>query len=97
MNLIIQEQARAEFRESAIFYDEVEAGLGFEFIDEINNGFDSIKQHPEAWPLIYEDVRAFLVKRFSFRIFYCFDADEIVVVGISHCARKPYYWIDRLI
>ncbi|MDD5600112.1 MAG: type II toxin-antitoxin system RelE/ParE family toxin [Victivallaceae bacterium] len=95
MKIIFHELARGEFRNAAIYYDD-QAGLGDDFIEEINHGLQQISKHHKAWPTIYPDTRAYQIKRFGFRIIYCIDDSEIVVLAICHCARRPLYWIDRL-
>ena len=96
MKLILHELACKEFRDGMLFYDDQESGLGVDFIDEINKGFKQIGKHPEAWPLIDEGIRAYQIKRFGFRIIYCVTPDEVIVLAVCHCARRPRYWIDRL-
>ena len=96
MKVILHELACKEFRDGMLFYDDQESGLGFDFIDEANQGFKQIAKHPKAWPLIYEDIRAYQIKRFGFRIIYCITPDEVIVLAVCHCARQPLYWIDRM-
>jgi hypothetical protein len=96
MKLILVELAKRELHEAMIYYDEQESGLGNEFIDEVNLGFSQILKHPEAWPYIYNSIRALRVARFDFRIVYSIAENEIIVVAICHCTRRPFYWVDRL-
>ena len=96
MKVILHELACKEFRDGMLFYDDQESGLGVDFIDEVNQGLKQIAKHSEAWPMIYENIRAYQVPRFGFRIIYCTVPGEIIVLAVCHCARQPLYWIDRL-
>ena len=96
MKLILHELARKELRDAAFYYDDQQETLGDDFIDEINCGIQQITKHPKAWPTIYPNTKAYQIKRFGYRIFYSVSAKEIVVLAICHCARRPFYWIERL-
>lgn len=96
MKLILVELAKREFYDAVLYYDQQESGLGNEFVDEVNFGFSQILKHPEAWPYIYTNTRALRVARFDFRIVYSVVGNEVIVVAICHCTRRPLYWVDRL-
>ena len=42
------------------------------------------------------NVRRRLVQRFDVEIDYVVVGDELVVLAIFHCKRRPGYWRDRL-
>jgi hypothetical protein len=51
---------RAAFRElfeAAEWYEERRAGLGIEFVAEIDRAVELLKEHPERFPQMHKDIR----------------------------------------
>ena len=88
--------ARQEFRESAAYYESKRVNLGVAFTSEIESVLRHIVKAPERWPLIEEDVRRCLARRFPYGVLYTIEPDYILILAIMHCSRKPGYWRDRL-
>ncbi len=84
-----------ELEEARSWYEEHAAGLGDDFLDEIERAIAAIKKAPEAWPVYSDATRRFLVHRFPFAILYRFDENKIELVAAMHQRRKPGYWRDR--
>ena len=55
--LVLRRVAQREVDEAADWYDRQQAGLGSEFIEEVNRVFDQIQAGPERYPLVHEDIR----------------------------------------
>jgi plasmid stabilization system protein ParE len=91
----IHESAEAELNEAADFYDRVSIGLGAKFIEEIERAIGSIKQFPEASPLIRDRVRKKTLKRFPYSLIYSIRPGEIRILAVAHQKRRPFYWRDR--
>lgn len=89
-------EARLEYREAAIFYDSRRQGLGAAFTLEVEATIERIKEAPERWPLIEQDVRKCLTHVFPYSVLYTIEQDRILVVSVMHLRRKPYQWRDRL-
>jgi hypothetical protein len=70
--------------------------LGDEFLDEVEEGLNRIRQFPLMWP-VYDDVyRRCLLKRFPFGLIYRIqDAENIIVIAVAHLHRLPGFWKDR--
>lgn len=89
-------EAELEFLLAIDFYEDKEAGLGRDFALEINSTVERILTYPDAWPVIEEDIRRSLVKRFPFGVLYSKLEEEIVIVAIMHFNREPGYWKERI-
>jgi plasmid stabilization system protein ParE len=88
--------AQEEMTEAARFYETQSKGLGTEFLAEVERTVAAITSHPKAAPIVKQDIRRRLLKRFPFGVLYVATADEIVVVAVMHLRRRPGYWQDRL-
>ena len=93
---IILLEAEKEMRDAVRFYESRAIGLGLDFLSEMERAIQSIKDSPEAWPIIEGKVRRRLLYRFPFGILYYIEADKVFIVAIAHLRRKPGYWRKRL-
>ncbi len=69
---------------------------GYDFAVEIYSTIERILAHPRAWPVIEEDIRRSLVRRFPYGILYAEDGEELFVVAVMHLQREPDYWQHRM-
>lgn len=96
-----EDEAEQEYREAGRWYEARVAGLGIEFLDEVDATLLRIVGYPKSGsrvPRVSNDfpVRRLPVKRFPFFVVYLEDGDAIRVVAIAHDRRRPGYWRDRL-
>jgi hypothetical protein len=88
--------AAKELIESALFYDHRRAGLGEEFLTEVDRVVEFIRGHLELGRPGRHGTRSFPTKRFPFRIVYEVQPDRIWIVAVAHLSRKPGYWGRRV-
>ncbi|MEM1293209.1 MAG: type II toxin-antitoxin system RelE/ParE family toxin [Cyanobacteria bacterium P01_H01_bin.162] len=60
---------RDELDEAYRWYESQKPGLGNEFLDCIDEVLNRIGGMPEAYPVVYRDVRRAVVKRFPYAIY----------------------------
>ena len=97
MNFFFHPESLHEYTESTRYYAEISPVLAGAFATQIENGINQILLHPQAWQVLGEDVRRFLVQRFPFGIYYTIeDNNSIVVQAVMHLSRKPGYWKARM-
>ena len=89
------QEAKGETIEAALYYEDKAAGLGAEFLRQIQLALRQIAQFPEASALADVSTRRGMVKRFRYGIFYRIEADEVVVLAVGDLRRKPGYWRGR--
>lgn len=89
-------EAEAEFVQAIDYYEECEVGLGYDFAVEVYSAIERTKAYPKAWPIIEEDIRRSLVRRFPYGILYTEEADELFIVAVMHLHRDPDYWQHRI-
>jgi plasmid stabilization system protein ParE len=87
--------ARAEFRESALFYEGELSGLGAEFVAEVERTIEFVVAHPNAGSPLWGDFRRSLVRRFPFAVIYRAKDETVYVVAVAHQRRRPNYWRSR--
>ena len=93
--LVLRRVAQREFDAAADWYDQQRVGLGSEFIEEVNRVFDQLRDSPERYPLVHEDLREGPVRRFPYVIYYKVEPGQVVVVAVAHTSRDPASWRGR--
>jgi len=91
----LREEAELDLSEAAIWYQQQQRGLGHEFLDEVFELSQSIKDHPFAYPVVHREVRRALTHRFPFGIFFRVEEEIIVIFAIMHASRDPSRWKER--
>jgi plasmid stabilization system protein ParE len=54
-----------------------------------------IEDGPLRYPVVYEDVRRALVRRYPYAIFYVVEPARVVVMAVLHQRRDPARWPRR--
>jgi plasmid stabilization system protein ParE len=96
MTFSFHPEAETEFNDAIDYYEEKERGLGYDFAVEVYATIQRITAFPEAWPVLKNDVRRSLVRRFPYGVLYSEQDEKIWVVAVMHLHRNPEYWKHRI-
>ncbi len=97
MNYRVLSPALVELGDAAEFYEGRVAGLGADFLDEVDAAIERICRFPEAWGRLGEDYRRCSLRRFPFFIIYMIEPDGgILIVSVFHQSREPGTWRHNL-
>ena len=88
-SLEVQSEAIIDIQNAFEWYEMRREGLGFEFIEEVENGFGKICQQPQFYTSISPDFRRFKIERFPYLIVYEIEDDTVIVNSVRHGSRKP--------
>jgi plasmid stabilization system protein ParE len=88
-------EAEAEFRHAFDYYEKCEKGLGYDFAVEVYSAIERAVSYPKTWPIIEDEIRRTLVRRFPYGILYTVEPDEILIIAVMHLHRDPEYWKKR--
>jgi plasmid stabilization system protein ParE len=94
--IIPSPDARADVESAARWYRRKEANLSRQFRAEVRTTLLRIAQFPYASSQVDDPVRRVLTNRFPYRIDFIFDANSILVLGITHQRRSDAVWKDRM-
>jgi hypothetical protein len=78
------------------YYEKQRAGLGGEFLDEVEAAFERIRLNPTAWARVEGDIRRCRTKRFPYGVIYRVKLDTIEIIAVMHLHREPNYWKNRI-
>lgn len=87
--------AEEEMTEASGFYQLASAGLGADFLNDVQNVVDTLRVHAAIGTPVGHGLRRALLHRFPFILIYSVEVDEILVVAVAHQKRRPGYWRDR--
>ena len=95
MSFSFHPEAEEEFNKAIDYYEDIEAGLGYDFALEVYSTIQRSVEFPMAWPVLDGEVRRSLVRRFPFGILYSQEQERIFIVAVMNLHRKPDYWKRR--
>ena len=87
--LEIQQEAVSDIQEAFEWYEIQKAGLGFEFIEEVENALANISEHPKFYTAINRFFRRIKIKRFPYLIIYEIENDAVIINSVPHARKKP--------
>jgi len=87
----------AELEHSRTWYEERAENLGIDFLKEVDNAINTIRQSPTIWPFRDKKQRIYhyFVHRFPYGIIYRIQSDVVQIIAVMHLRRHPNYWHDR--
>jgi plasmid stabilization system protein ParE len=88
--------ARQELDDAFAWYERQSAGLGYEFLDELDRVVRRVSVYPDSCAELTHGLRRALLSRFPYGLVYGRETDLIVIVAVAHLHREPRYWMDRL-
>jgi plasmid stabilization system protein ParE len=91
----INQKAEEEVREAAHWYEQRSKGLGAAFLEIVEEAIAGIEENPLRFPLIHQDTRRALLKRFPYGVFFRLRSDRIRVLAVMHLSRSPDRWLGR--
>ncbi len=77
------------------YYDQLVTDLGKKFILEVEFVFKRIRTNPLEFPIVFNDFRKALLRKFPYSIIYRFEGEKIQILAIAHQKRKPSYFANR--
>jgi hypothetical protein len=95
MKIIFTEFAAKELLQAKSFYEVEVKGLGENFSNEIKSALTRISNFPAAWPILKNEIRKCVVRKFPYNLLYSIEQDFILILAAAHHHRKPFYWLDE--
>ena len=97
MTVELELDAEREMLEAARFYEEHQAGLGSDFLDEVEAGLECIAIGAERYGFYRRSkfVRSVRLERFPYRLLFVLEPERAVVAAVMHLHRRPDYWKKR--
>jgi toxin ParE1/3/4 len=90
--------ARLELDEATTYYEELQPGLGIEFLQQVEQTTERLQHDPRMGaPYKQSAYRHYVIHRFPYVIYYQEREDAIWIMAVAHGQRRPDYWTRRRI
>lgn len=91
-NVITLLRAESETDDAFKYYEDQKPGLGFEFLDELEEGRRKLSKNPQFYSFISSEksVRSLALKRFPYKIVFEISGDKVIVLSIFNRHRKSF-------
>ena len=96
MRIRFAEAANDELNDACDWFEQQQSGLGARFRRDVREAALLIAKAPLLFPIELEDVRRYVMNRFSYTLRYVLRDDEVWIMAVSHQHRRPDYWVDRV-
>ena len=91
MTLKISQLAFLEIEDAKEYYNLQKPTLGDTFKNDVKRSIESIKEFPNLYPNVTNDLKRTLLHRFPYSIFYAVTDNTILILSVAHQHRKPFY------
>jgi len=88
--------AQSDMAAAMEYYDRAAAGLGLEFLNEVERTIGRIQLNPEAWTKASAHCRRCRTRRFPYGVFYSIERDVVVISAVMDLRRHPASWRTRI-
>ena len=95
MRFFFHPEALIEYADAVKYYAEQRVETAQLFINAVENAVYRLRESPDRYVLIDEDVRRCMVGKFPYGILYTVEQDYILILAVMHCSREPGYWKNR--
>jgi hypothetical protein len=96
LEIFVHAEARVEVQETFYYYQDLNDGLGFEFMRSMDATLQFIKRNPYSYQKTYKDVRRVLLRKFPYALFYLVEENQIIILGCLHQKRSEIDCLRRV-
>ena len=93
--LFVRASARSDLADAVAWYEARRTGLGNEFADELSATFEAIEKQPLRFPVVLDDIRMAVARRFPYLVCYVVLPQGLSVIAVLHGHRDPQVWQRR--
>lgn len=95
--VVILPLAQNDIRNSALWYEQQQKGLGQKFTKQVRQIVSLIRQNPKSFNLRYKNTRTAVLPIFPYLIHYNIDEMNtlVVILAVLHTSQNPKKWGKR--
>ena len=88
-------EALAELEAEALYYEQHQPGLGFDFLTAVDAAIVRIATAPGRWQSAVHGTRRVNLARFPYTLFYLDTPAAAIILAVAPQRRHPDYWRSR--
>jgi plasmid stabilization system protein ParE len=93
---VIAPGAEQDIADAYDWYETRQFGLGEEFLNCVDACVEATRRNPEMYPVVHENYRRALIRRFPYAAFYEFEEGAVTIYSIFHTSQYPGKWRHRI-
>ncbi len=94
--IILKPGAEEDLDDIFEWYENEKEGLGFEFLDFLDEAIKKLKSNPQYYFNVSPVARRIPTRRFPYNVYYTIENENVFVHAIMHQFRNPKEWKNRL-
>lgn len=94
--LIVDPLAEADLALARAEYNAIDPDLGSRFANAVDDAFAKVQSTPNLFPLVTDDVRFYIPRRFPYVIYYRAEGNHVAVLAVVHKRQDQAKWKRRL-
>jgi plasmid stabilization system protein ParE len=88
LRVVFRSSANAQVVQAQAWYEHKRLGLGAEFARSLESAISRVARNPFAAPVVHQEVRRVLLKRFPYSVFYTTQDDHLIVLSCLHTRQN---------
>jgi plasmid stabilization system protein ParE len=93
--VVLRPEATKDAAEAIDYFDALRPGLGQAFLIQVQDVLLRISGMPEIHAIVWRNVRAARLRRFTYVVYYRVHADRLEVLAVVHGNRDAAVWQSR--
>ena len=93
--VLFHDDARAEARQSLLWYLKRSESAAFRFSAELQQAYSALTRNPQRFPTYLHGTRRTLLDSYPFFVVFREVPDAIQILAVAHAKRRPGYWQNR--
>lgn len=93
--VVLRPEASRDAEAGRDYFDSQQDGLGQAFLDRLKEALDRIGAMPEMYGIVWRNVRAARLRKFTFVVYYRVHDDRVEVLAVMHGSRDASAWRAR--
>ena len=93
--VVLRPEASRDAEEARDYLEAQRAGLGQAFLDRPNEVLAAIGAMPGLYAVVWQNVRAARLRRFTYVVYYRVHDDRVEVLAVMHGRRDASAWQAR--
>ncbi|HVW62956.1 MAG TPA: type II toxin-antitoxin system RelE/ParE family toxin [Puia sp.] len=86
--IVVQSEAIIEIQKVFEWYEQSRPGLGFEMIQEIEEGFERLSKHPHNYSATNKKYRKVRINRFPYIIVFEIEDTKVIIIALRHIKQE---------
>lgn len=87
--VVLQSDAIIDIQDAFDWYENQRSGLGYELIEEIEEGLERLSRNPQHYSATSEKYRKLRIKRFPYLIIFEIEEIKVIINAVRRVSQEP--------